>query len=236
VRIVLITGASRGIGLEFVSQYAEAGWRVHACCRQPKQAPALTTLAARHRKVSVHALDVLDGSAVARLAAELAGQAIDLLINCAGVFGPMPGREQDLRQMLGHIDYEVMAEVYSTNTLAPLRMAEAFVEHVAASADRKIVNLTSTLGSITAGERGLYAYRCSKAALNMVTATLSRDLAPRGIAVASICPGWVRTDMGGPGADLDVGDSVAGMRQVIETLDVSRSGKFFRYNGESVPW
>lgn len=232
---VLVTGSNRGLGLEFVRQYAAEGWRVHACCRDPAGASALQELAAGG-DVVVHALDVEDFDAIGRLAQRLAGTAIDVLLNNAGLFGPKAHAEGDPRQSFGHLDYDVWARVLRVNAQAPLRMAEAFVEHVAASGQRRIVNVSSVIGSIARTDGGNYAYRTSKAALNMVTANLARDLAPRGIRVMSVCPGWVKTEMGGAGASLDPATSIRGVRQRIAELDDARSGAFIHHDGAALPW
>jgi NAD(P)-dependent dehydrogenase (short-subunit alcohol dehydrogenase family) len=223
---VLITGANRGIGLEFARSFAADGWSVHACCRQPDKAAALKALAG---EVAVHRLDVTDGLQVAGLARELADQPIDLLLNNAGIYGPRTGFAQT--------DYDEWAPVFRVNTMAPLRMAERFVAQVARSERRLIVNISSKMGSIGDNSRGgSYIYRSSKAALNMVAKSLSVDLAGRGIAVVAFHPGWVQTDMGGPEAALTVAESVAGMRAVIERLGPADNGKFFNYDGGEIPW
>jgi NAD(P)-dependent dehydrogenase (short-subunit alcohol dehydrogenase family) len=223
---VLITGANRGIGLEFARSFAADGWTVHACCRQPDKAPGLKALAG---EVAVHRLDVTDGLQVAGLARELADQPIDLLLNNAGIYGPRTG--------FGETDYDAWAPVFRVNTMAPLRMAERFVAQVARSERRLIVNISSRMGSIgdNAGGGG-YIYRSSKAALNMVVKSLSVDLAGRGIAVVAFHPGWVRTDMGGHEAAIAAAESVAGMRAVIERLGPADNGKFFNYDGAEIPW
>jgi NAD(P)-dependent dehydrogenase (short-subunit alcohol dehydrogenase family) len=237
---LLVTGANRGLGLEFVRQYAADGWRVVACARQPATATELAALAARQPGVEVHALDVGDAGAIGALAAKLAGTAIDVLLNNAGLFGPKPGADDDPRQLLGHLDPAVLEELFRVNAVAPLRIAEAFVEHVAASEQKKIATISSSIGSIgqTRGrsEGGLYAYRMSKAAVNMAMAALAGDLAPRGIAVGVYCPGWVRTRMGGPRAPLTPEASVAGLRARIASLDAATSGRFLLHDGTPLPW
>jgi len=232
---VLVTGSNRGLGLEFVRQYAADGWRVLACCRDPARAQELRSVTSSGG-VDVHALDVEDFAAIGRLGSTLAGTPIDVLINNAGLFGPKAHAEKDLRQTFGHVDYDIWSRVLRVNTQAPLRMAEAFVEHVAASTQRRIVNISSVIGSIARTEGGAYAYRTSKAALNMVSATLARDLAPRGIRVMSVCPGWVKTAMGGANAALEPEASVGGLRRQIAALDEGTSGAFVHYDGERLPW
>ena len=223
---VLITGANRGIGLEFARTFAADGWSVHACCRQPDKAAELKAVAG---DLAVHRLDVTDGLQVAGLARELANRPIDLLLNNAGIYGPRTG--------FGETDYQAWEPVFRVNTMAPLRMAENFVEQVARSERRLIVNISSRMGSIgenTSG--GGYIYRSTKAALNMVVKSLSVDLAGRGIAVVAFHPGWVQTDMGGPAAAITAVESVAGMRAVIERLGLADNGKFFNYDGTEISW
>jgi NAD(P)-dependent dehydrogenase (short-subunit alcohol dehydrogenase family) len=233
---ILITGANRGLGLEFARQYVAEGWEVHACCRRPEGADALRTLGKTEARLRLHALDVADFPRIDALAHELKGTALDVLLNNAGVFGPRLRAGGDRGQFFGAVDYEAWAQVLCVNTMAPLKMAEAFVEHVAASKQRKIVTLTSSMGSIAETSGGFYAYRSSKAAVNMVIASLARDLAGRGIKVASLCPGWVRTDMGGPDAPVNKEDSVRGLRRLIAGLTAERSGTFTHYDGTAVAW
>jgi NAD(P)-dependent dehydrogenase (short-subunit alcohol dehydrogenase family) len=233
---VLLTGANRGLGLEFARRYASAGWRVHACCRHPLDAAELNELAARALStagwgpIDLHALDVRDFSRTAALASELQNDAIDLLLANAGTYGPS-------KMFLGQIDYSAWAEVLAVNTLAPLRLVECFVEHVARSERKLIACVSSAMGSIGGNTGGRhYLYRSSKAGLNSVVRSLAVDLKPRGIVVVSLHPGWVRTEMGGPGADLSPEESVRGMIAVLERLGPADSGRFLSYDGAEVPW
>lgn len=226
---VLITGTNRGIGLEFAKQYAAGGYRVIACCRDPLNASSLNALAkASGGRLSVHALDVADFSQIERLASELSGQAIDLLINNAGFYPT---------SSFGSIDYSDWQKAFLINAMAPMKMAECFVSHVAASRLRKIVTLSSKMGSIADnGSGGSDLYRTSKAAANMAMKNLAIELKPRGIATAVLHPGWVKTDMGGANAPLAVEQSVAGMRAVIDRLSAESSGRFIAYDGREIPW
>ena len=203
----LITGANRGLGLEFARQYLDDGWQVHAACRDPESASELRRLAdASDRKLRIIALDVTDPSSIKPAAAELDGQAIDLLLNNAGVMGARG-------QTIGNIDYDAWAKVLDANTIGPMRVSEAFVDHVARSERKLIVTLTSGMGSLadnTSG--GSIAYRSSKAAVNMVMRSLAIDLAPRGITCVVVNPGWVLTEMGGPQATMTPAESVKKMR------------------------
>ncbi len=235
---ILITGASRGLGLEMVRQYAAAGHRVMATCRDPAAATALARLAATPGwQVTVESLDVVDHAAVDALAARCRGTAIDLLINNAGTMGPRdPDHTQIYRQKVGTIDYAAWRDVLEVNTLAPLKVAEAFVEHVAASRGRQMIFISSTTGSNVEGRHATFSYCSSKGALNKVVTMLAMALEPRGIVCAAVCPGWVRTELGGPGAGLEVEESITGLRQVIAGLDMARTGSFTRYNGETIAW
>lgn len=228
---VLVTGANRGLGLEFARQYAADGWTVYAACRAPAGAAALQQLAAASGgRIAVLALDVTDTGSVRAAAAKLAGVPIDLLVNNAGVGAPKG-------QKLGDLDYAAWQRVLDANTLGPLRVAEAFLGSIELGMQKKIVTITSGMGSIADnGSGGSYAYRSSKAAVNMVVKSLSIDLAPRGITCIVVNPGWVRTDMGGAGGRLSPEQSISGMRKVIAGLTLADSGEFFNYDGEHYPW
>ena len=227
----LITGANRGLGLEFARQYAADGWQVFATCRNPTSTLELRRLAnTSDQKLRVMALDVTDSASVKTAAAELDGQAIDILLNNAGVGGARG-------QTIGNLDYEAWAKVLDVNTMGPMRVAEAFVDHVSRSERKLIVTLTSGMGSIADNASGgAFAYRSSKAAVNMVMRSLAIDLAPRGITCVVVNPGWVRTDMGGPHATLTPTESVKRLRDLIETLGPAQSGKFFNHDGREYPW
>jgi NAD(P)-dependent dehydrogenase (short-subunit alcohol dehydrogenase family) len=228
---VLITGANRGLGFEFAKQFLADGWQVYAACRDPDSASELRRLAdASGHKLRILNLDVTDLSSVKAAAAEVDGQAIDLLINNAGIGGPRG-------QTVGNIDYEAWAKVLDANTMGPMRVSEAFVDNVARSERKLIVTLTSGMGSIadnTSG--GSVAYRSSKAAVNMAMRSLAIDLTPRGITCVVVNPGWVQTDMGGPHATITPAASVTSLRPLIDTLGPTQSGKFFNYDGREYPW
>lgn len=228
---LLITGANRGLGLEFVKQYAAAGWRVLACCRAPADAEALQALAdASQGRVTLHALDVVDFSDIDALARQLRGTPIDLLINNAGIYPDRHGG-------FGQTDYDAWVLAFLVNTMAPMKMAEAFIGNLELGQGKTIATVSSKMGSVadnTSG--GGYLYRSSKAAVNIVVKSLSLDLAARGIRAVVLHPGWVRTDMGGPNALITAETSVAGMRDVIERLTAADSGRFIGFDGEEVPW
>jgi NAD(P)-dependent dehydrogenase (short-subunit alcohol dehydrogenase family) len=232
MKTILVTGANRGLGLEFVKQYTAAGWRVHACCREPESARILKQLAAASNgAIAVHTLDVADFAQIDRLADALSSETIDLLLNNAGIY---PDRGHST---FGETDYNAWADGFRVNTMAPLKMVEAFVEHVACSDLKKIALVTSKMGSVADNTSGAYyIYRSSKSALNMVARSLALDLAPRGIAVALLHPGWVQTDMGGPNAWITPEQSIKGMRKSIDKVTLEDSGVFYAYDGQQVPW
>jgi NAD(P)-dependent dehydrogenase (short-subunit alcohol dehydrogenase family) len=223
---VVITGANRGIGLQFVRDYAAAGWRVHAACRKPEAAAELKAVPG----VAVHKLDVTSKGDIVGLAKELAGQPIDVLINNAGVYGP-----RGLK--IGGLDYEAWDEVMRVNALAPVAIAEKLMPNLMKGGKKLVVAVTSQMGSIGRNAAGNeYVYRSSKAALNMAMKCLANEAAKDGLTVIMFHPGHVKTDMGGPNAPIDTRTSVAGMRGVIETATPSDSGKFFNYDGAEIPW
>lgn len=237
---VLVTGSNRGLGLEFVRQYAADGWHVLACARAPDRAEALHEIAASAGgRVEVHALDVTDHAVVDALAARLAGRPIDVLLNSAGTMGRRNFAKEGLAMdRFGESDFDDWAGIFRVNMMGPMKMAGAFAPHVAASAEKKIVALTSVIGSIASNTiGGLYSYRASKAGLNAIMRSMAIDAGKRyGIIAAPIHPGWVRTELGGPRADLDAPTSVAGVRNVIAGLTKEKAGRFWMYDGTELPW
>lgn len=234
---ILITGSNKGLGLQFVRKYAEDGWRVYATCRTPSEADDLNTIAeASNGRVSVHKLDVLDFGAIDALANELDDVALDILMNNAGIKGKEP-------QGFGQVDYNEWDMVFRTNVMAVEKMIEAFVEHVARGGRKLIINIASGTASI-ANKKGkvpqrlseIYIYRSSKTALNMLTKCLSVELAPRGINVVALGPGWVRTDLGGPHAKFSIEESIDNCRPLIETFGKKQSGKYILYDGNELPY
>ena len=232
MKTVLITGSNRGIGLEFAHQYASGGWRVFACCRKPAAADALNRLANQYpERIQVYALDVADHRQIEQLSQTLAGQPVDLLINNAGVYPP------DRGDAFGSTDYAAWQHAFEVNTMAPLKMTEAFIRQVSRSELKTIVTITSKMGSIADNRGGgSYIYRSSKAGVNIVVKSLSIDLSPQKIITVVLHPGWVKTDMGGPGALITAEQSVTGMRRVIGNLTLADSGKFYAFDGKEVPW
>ncbi len=223
---VLITGANRGIGLEFSRQYAADGWRVFASCRDPDGPGDLRAAAG---EISRHRLDVTDSGQIAALAEELAGEAVDLLINNAGVSGSGGSS-------FGRIDYGIWEDTMRVNALAPARVTEAFAPHLERGDGKCVVAISSRLGSIAEMGGGSLIYGTSKAALNAAMKTLAGDLRGRSIVVAVLHPGWVATDLGGAGAPVSAQASVTAMRGIIAGLRPADSGGFFDYGGGEVPW
>lgn len=222
---VLITGANRGLGLEFAKQYAKAGWHVIGTSRSLERADALRALGPT---VMVHPLDVADFGAVTALGRKLEDETIDILIANAGV---SLAREMSPRA----IEAEAWADTLRVNVMAPLALAAAFYPQVARSGERKMIAISSRLGSMGANsEGGLYVYRSSKAALNAVWRSYALDHPD--IIAALVHPGWVRTDMGGAGGFLDAEESISGLRRVIAGLGKADSGRFYNYDGNPIPW
>jgi NAD(P)-dependent dehydrogenase (short-subunit alcohol dehydrogenase family) len=240
---VLVTGSNRGIGLEFVRQYASKGWTVIATCRTLSEADELNTIAEQFASVMVEPLDVSDHAAIDALAEHYSGTAIDVLLNNAGMLGAPAGQNE-----FGEIDYEVMEQVYRTNTLGPIKMAEAFLEHVAASEQKKIVAITSGTASISRVKMqenmrfftSLYAYRLSKVALNMAMRVLAVDVNERGILVGIMAPGVVETRLlqqaGYAGRGMTPAASVSGVIKNIDNLTPETAAQYTLNTGESVPW
>ncbi len=235
---VLITGSSRGIGLEFVKQYAADGASVIATCRNPESAQDLRAIAKDFGDtVSIEQLDVTDAGSISTLAKKYHGQPIDILINNAGVSGPRgPNGEHIHQQAFGTLNYGAWLDVFDANTLGPLRVAEAFVDNVAASDEKKIVTLSSTMGSIVESTMPAFHYSTSKAALNKAISLLAGAVKERGIVAAAYCPGHVKTELGGQGATLEPEESVAGLRNLFSNLTMEGAGTYTRYNGETIAW
>jgi NAD(P)-dependent dehydrogenase (short-subunit alcohol dehydrogenase family) len=227
----LITGANRGLGLEFTRQYLAEGYAVLAACRSPDRADALRQLERDGSgALTLLEVDVADSASVKRAASRLRSPTIDILVNCAGVIGAHG-------QTIGSLDYHDWMQVLEVNVMGPARMCEAFLDRLAQSDRRLIVTITSGMGSLadnTSG--GSIPYRTSKAAVNMLMRTAAIDLKPRGITCVVLNPGWVKTDMGGPNAKLSAEESVGGMRRVISKLGPEDSGRFYNYDGREYPW
>ena len=221
---IMITGASRGLGLEFARQFYNEGCRVIATCRNPKDANALNAIG----DIDVHALDVTNEKNVATLADKLRGENIDILINNAGVIGQRDG--------FGKLDYDIWAETMDTNVFGPMRVAEAFRDNVMNSEKKQMIFITSRMGSITEAVPNAYVYRSSKAALNMAVKCLSGELAEQGLIAVLFHPGHVQTDMGGQAAPVTPQKSIEGMKNQIVGLTRDDNGRFLSYDGHQIPW
>jgi NAD(P)-dependent dehydrogenase (short-subunit alcohol dehydrogenase family) len=220
---VLVTGCDKGLGVEFARQYAGDGHRVIATCLDPGTAAATRAIAG---DVRVMKLDVSDLAAIDALADALRGEAIDILVSNAGIGRPQPP--------FGKTDYALWRQILALNLMGPARLAEAFVEHVAASRMKVMAFVSSRMGSIALNlTGGSYAYRSSKAGLNAVVKSLAVDLAPREILVLALHPGWAKTE---PEARVDVDRSVAGMRAVIDRCSRHETGSFLAFNDVPLPW
>src|SRR3984957_7611982 len=234
---VLVTGASRGIGLELVRQYVADGWQVLAAARAPQKSTGLRDLTREFGdRVSLQTLDVASDLSIADLADRFGGRPIDLLINNAAVY-PRTGTH------VGELDYDAWADSFETNLFGAMGLTESLRETGAASERKQIAAISSGMGSLNAVAGGAvaesgtsYQYRTSKAALNMAMLILSRELAPRGISVAIISPGWVKTDMGGAGAAITPEVSVAGIKKILASPPMEISGKFLSYDGSAWAW
>lgn len=221
---VVVTGANRGLGLEFARQLSADGAHVIGTARKPSQATELKAL-----DVEVLALDVTDPLSVAALAANLKGRGVDLLINNAGVSG-RKGQEDG-------VDYDVIAHVFNVNVLGPMRVTDALQDSLLEGEQRLVVNISSRLGSIELNDNGGYkGYRESKAALNMYSRSLAADMAKQGLRCIALSPGWVQTDMGGPQATLTPEESIGGMLKVIGGVTTETSGHYFSWDGSELPW
>ncbi len=222
---VVISGANRGIGLELARRYAAGGDQVIAGVRDPDRADALKAVGG----VTVHPLDVGDDASVARFHDSVGDRPVDILIANAGVYG---GR----RQELGALDFPDWQGVFNVNSLGPARLAQAFVENLKAGRDKTLVAITSTMGSSSAHDGSSFVYRSSKAALNNVWAGLARTLERDGVVCLALHPGWVKTDMGGPGGQISVEQSAEGLMDVIAKATPAQSGKVLAYDGKALPW
>lgn len=227
---ILITGANRGIGLEFVKQYHGEGARVLACARVPSRAEALVQFAAKSGgNVTVHPLDVSSAASIAHLKDEVGGAALDLLINNAGVYG---GEHQKFQSF----DFDEWLRVLAINSLGPMRVLDALWQNVARSTQKKAIAITSMMGSTQRHDGGAFAYRSSKAALNNAMRGMALALKSHGVIVVPVHPGWVQTDMGGPNATLTVAKSVEDMRTLFAKLKPSDSGRYLSHDGAEIPW
>ncbi|CEN55384.1 SDR family oxidoreductase [Candidatus Methylopumilus turicensis] len=225
---LFITGANRGLGLEFVRQYAIDGWQVIASCRNSDEAHALQSLKTSYANISIIKLDVANFDEIHQVADSLKHVTIDLLINNAGIY---------LDRATDQMNVDDWVQTFKVNSIAPVILLNAFKNHLANSTLKKAVTLSSKMGSIDDNTKGgSYLYRSSKAAVNMAIKTASIDLKHLGISVATLHPGWVQTDMGGPDGLIDIPTSVNGLRLVIDNLSLANTGRFIDYQGKSIAW
>lgn len=228
----LITGSNRGLGLEWVRQYAEEGWKIHATCRHPLEAKELQGLAEGNKNISIHRMDVTNPHEINALSVKLRNEPIDLLINNAGIYLE---KYSDLE--LAHISYDEWLYAFQVNTIGAIRVTRAFQENLEKGTRPVVVIITSHMASIAdIAAPGAYYYRSTKAALNAAMEGIAFELKPKGVGVLLLHPGWVRTRMGGEGAPLQAPESVRGMRSLVEHFDIEDSGRFFRYDGIEMPW
>ena len=221
---VLVTGASQGIGLELARQYAAAGATVWGTVRRHADADELTAAG-----VCAPQLEVTDGDSVEELSRLFEDSSLDLLINNAGILGPE-------RQSTTDMDFAAFADVLAVNAVGPLRVTQALLPALRRSGRPQLTMITSRMGSMSHAESDLVAYRASKAAANKITQCLATDLAPAGIVVSAVHPGWVRTNIGGDQAGIDVATSAAGIRQLLARLTPADTGQFWDYSGTRLPW
>jgi len=228
----MITGANRGLGLEYVRQYLEQGWQVIACTRQPAAETLQLLMCDRLR---IRELDVTDHTAIDALAGELRDEPIDVLVNNAGTSGPLGFPECSEYSGLDHMDYEIWRQILEINLLGAFKVATAFHDHIARSEHRILVNMSSDLGSVAQNMQGnLYNYRSSKAGLNIMTKGFGNEWT--NIISIAMAPGWCQTELGGNDAEIDPADSVREQIKTIGTLTREHSGAFINRFGEIVPW
>ncbi|MCK6370490.1 MAG: SDR family oxidoreductase [Gammaproteobacteria bacterium] len=238
---VLITGANRGIGLEYVRQMSERGWNVIATARKPGEAPELQALAAKHSGVVIEQLDVTDQAGIDALAAKYQDQPIDILLLNAGLTPTYPSAFKPL----AGVDFDIAQQSFEVNALGPLRMSRAFMPHVTASDKKQIIVISSKGGSFAESPKFpmMYEYRASKAALDMFMYTLAFETPKKGVTVTLLSPGQVNTAQNPalagikrPGT-IEVEESVGKMLEVIDTLTPADNGKFLNYEDRrEIPW
>ncbi len=233
---VLITGASRGLGLEHARQYLAKGWEVIATARDPDASPGLKALAAQDAgELRTMRLDVSDHDRIEAVAEELSAESLDILLNNAGTYGPKSAFQGMHYQSLDSMDYDLWREMVEINVFAAFKVAVCFKPHLEAAAHPLLVNMSSDMGSIGNNSIGqAHAYRSSKAALNMLTRGMAIEW--KEVTVIAMAPGWCRTDLGGPEAPVDPVESVRMQQELFEKLESSRSGEFIDRFGESVNW
>ena len=233
----LVPGANRGLGLEFTKQILQAGYNVYAACRNTNDVDDLNEVSGKYKdSLIIVKLDINDHDSILKLNKKLKNVSIDVMINNAGIIGPLPYFENTFKQHYGTIDYDVWADVFKTNLFGPVKMAETFLDQIEKGQDKKMVFISSVVGSIADDHQKAFAYATSKTALNKSVALMADILKEREVKVLAMCPGYVKTRMNGGGANLEPEESIKGMLKQIEKLDLESSGSFVRYNGESINW
>ncbi|MFL2771530.1 MAG: SDR family oxidoreductase [Rhodospirillaceae bacterium] len=235
---LLITGANRGLGLNLLKLYNDDSWTIHACCRNPDLAAELKTIVnASSGRIMIHKLDVEDPATIDKLKVSLGDTPIDMLINMAGYLGEKSLIEPNGLQPFGMTDYDIMEKAYRINCVGPLRLCEAIIKNVEVSDKKTIINVSSIVGSIGEDSFGnFYMYRPSKAALNAISHAMSINLRDRGITVIPLHPGFTKTDMGGPTADINIEESVSGIKAVLDKVTIADSGNYLTWEGHVLPW
>ena len=227
---VLITGANRGLGFGFVKSFLAKNINVICTTRNISGSKELLECKKNHpNNLEILELDLLEENSENILSDLLSDKPIDIFINNAGV--------GNSNQRFGVVSSKPWLDVLKVNLIAPLTLTQSIIENIKKGSEKKIYFLSSQLGSIgdnTSG--GMYIYRSSKTALNQVVKSLSVDLKPMGITVISLHPGWVKTDMGGPNAPVQIDESIKGMMQVIDKTDIRDTGRFLNYDGKELPW
>ncbi|MBC8225804.1 MAG: SDR family oxidoreductase [Gammaproteobacteria bacterium] len=233
---VFVTGANRGLGFEHVKQYANKGWKVIACARNPEKADYLLDLQNKYgESFIIEKLDVTNHHSIDSLANNYQDTAIDVLINNAGILGPegMPGAME--YQKIDNMDYEIWRTIIEVNLLSPFKVGTAFHDHIANSEKKILVMMSSDLGSVAQNNfGGLYSYRASKSGLNIIAKGMANDW--KDIITIALAPGWCKTHLGGDTAEVEADDSVENQQNMFETLTPNNSGMFLDRFGKEVAW
>ena len=231
---VLITGASRGLGLEFSRQYASEGWQVLATCRSPDKSKKLLSLADKLENLSIHKMDISDHDSVDTCALKLQDKSIDVLINNAGI-----ASNNFNTQKLGGFDFNFWERIFKVNTLGAFKVTQAFLKNITSSEQKKVAIVSSKVGSLSdMNAYPVYPYATSKAALNKGARLMSEQLRIDNVSVICLCPGHAKTDMGlmADGASIEVDNAVSGMRDMISKLNIHNSGSFKQFDGQNLSW
>jgi len=220
-----------------VKQYSQLGYKIIVTCRNPNEAKELNTLKENSKTdIKIHTLDVTNHEEIDLLSKSLSNKPIDIIINNAGIIGPFPIFEHIEKQRFTTMDYTVWEKVLRTNLFGPVKISESFLENIKNGQEKKIIFISSTVGSINEGKESAYAYATSKTALNKAISLMAENLKNENIHVLALCPGYVKTRMNAGGANLETDESIKGMIKQIDSLDESNTGTFIRYNGELITW